>query len=71
MPDIRMTFDGDISISSNKDIELISSSAENDIQNVYIRLMTEPGDFKIYPQLGVSLSELYRNATGSCDGRAG
>ncbi len=26
---------------------------------VYIRLMTEPGDFYIYPQLGIDLSVLY------------
>ena len=32
---------------------------QSDIQQVYIRLMTEPGDFYIYPTLGIDLSVLY------------
>jgi hypothetical protein len=30
-----------------------------DIQQIYLRMMTEPGDFYIYPQLGIDLSRLY------------
>lgn len=63
MSDLSLTFDGDLQMSSNKDIELVPSAAQDDIQQIYIRLMTEPGDFKVYPQLGTSLSQLYRNAT--------
>lgn len=65
MNDLYLTFDGDLKISSNKDVSLVPSAAQDDIQNVYIRLMTEPGDFQVYPQLGTALSKLYRNATGS------
>lgn len=59
MPEFYFGFDGDIKLSGNKDIALVQSSAQNDIQQVYIRMMTEPGDFQIYPRLGVSLSSLY------------
>lgn len=62
MSDLYLTFDGDLKIDSNKDVSLVPSSAHDDIQNIYIRLMTEPGDFQVYPQLGTSLSKLYRNA---------
>ena len=32
---------------------------QNDVQQVYVRLMTEPGDFFSYPTLGVDLTTLY------------
>lgn len=59
MSDLYFSFDGDIKLSSNKDITLVQSTAQNDLQQIYIRLMTEPGDFSIYPQLGTALSNLY------------
>lgn len=37
----------------------MSTTAEKDVQQAYIRLMTEPGDFYIYPNLGTDLSMLY------------
>lgn len=59
MSDFYLGFDGDIKISSNKDIALVQSTAQNDLQQIYLRMMTEPGDFYVYPKLGVSLSSLY------------
>jgi hypothetical protein len=57
--DLFLTLDGDLAISGNKDIAKVANSMQNDIQQVYLRLMTEPGDFHSYPSLGVDLSVLY------------
>lgn len=59
MSDLFLTMDGDLVITSNKDIAKVTTSMQNDIQQVYLRLMTEPGDFSAYPTLGVDLSVLY------------
>lgn len=59
MPDIYLTMSGDIAIDGNKDVALTTSMLQDDIQQIYMRLMTEPGDFYIYPQLGTDLSILY------------
>ena len=59
MSDLYFTLDGDILIGGNKDIVLTNSSMQSDVQQAYIRLMTEPGDFYIYPLLGIDLSLLY------------
>jgi len=57
--DLFLTMDGDLVVSSNKDIARVNTAMQNDIQQVYLRLMTEPGDFSAYPTLGVDLSMLY------------
>lgn len=59
MSDLFLTMDGDLVVSSNKDIARVNNAMQNDIQQVYLRLMTEPGDFSTYPTLGVDLSILY------------
>jgi hypothetical protein len=59
MADLYFTLTGDLVINGNKDIAITSSPLQADIQQVYLRLMTEPGDFYIYPQLGIDLSLLY------------
>lgn len=59
MSDLFLTLDGDLSLNGNKDIAMVTTSLQNDVQQVYIRLMTEPGDFHSYPSLGVDLSSLY------------
>ena len=59
MSDLHFTLNGDILIGGNKDIVLTNSSMQSDVQQAYIRLMTEPGDFYIYPLLGIDLSLLY------------
>ena len=59
MSDLFLTMDGDLVVSSNKDIARVNTAMQNDIQQVYLRLMTEPGDFSAYPTLGVDLSMLY------------
>jgi len=59
MPDLYFTYTGDLVIDGNKDIAKTTSALQSDIQQIYIRLMTEPGDFISYPNLGVDLSLLY------------
>lgn len=59
MSDLFLTIDGDLAINSNKDVARVNTSMQNDVQQVYLRLMTEPGDFSAYPNLGVDLSVLY------------
>lgn len=59
MSDLYIDLSGDLRINGNGDIALAQTAAEKDIQQVYIRLMTEPGDFWIYPYLGTDLSLLY------------
>lgn len=59
MSDLFLTLNGDLSLDGNKDIAKVATSLQNDVQQVYIRLMTEPGDFRSYPELGVDLSVLY------------
>lgn len=59
MSDFYINLSGDLKLNSNGDIALVETTAEKDVQQVYIRLMTEPGDFYIYPYLGTDLSMLY------------
>lgn len=59
MSDLYFTLDGDLFINGNNDIARIDTPIRNDIQQIYIRLMTEPGDFHVYPLLGVDLSKIY------------
>jgi hypothetical protein len=59
MSDLYFTLNGDILIGGNKDIVLTNSPMQSDVQQAYIRLMTEPGDFYVYPMLGIDLSLLY------------
>lgn len=59
MSDLYFTLSGDIAINGQKDIAVTNSSMQTDIQQVYIRLMTDPGDFYTYPTLGINLDRLY------------
>ena len=59
MSDLFLTMSGDLLINGNKDIASINSGSQNDVQQIYLRLMTEPGDFYVYPNLGTDLSILY------------
>lgn len=59
MSDFYITLSGDLVVNGSGDIGVVGTQTEKDIQHVYIRLMTEPGDFYIYPQLGTQLSMLY------------
>jgi hypothetical protein len=58
MKDFYFGYDGDIKISGDKDIAMVQNRAQKDTQQIFIRLMTEPNDFTIYPRLGCDLSML-------------
>lgn len=58
MNDLYFGYDGDLKLSGNKDIAVVQNRAQDDTQQIYIRLMTEPNDFTIYPRLGCDLSFL-------------
>jgi hypothetical protein len=58
MSDFYFGYDGDIKISGNKDIARVQNRAQDDTQQIYLRLMTEPNDFTVYPALGCDLSFL-------------
>lgn len=59
MSDFYIDLAGDLKVTGTGDIALVQNPVENDVQQVYIRLMTEPGDFYMYPRLGTDLSMLY------------
>jgi hypothetical protein len=59
MTDLYFDLSGDLKLSPNKDIASTQSRSQNDIQQIYIRLMTEPGDFYSYPNLGSDIGILY------------
>lgn len=58
MSDLYFGYDGDIKLSGNKDLALVQNRAQDDTQQIYLRLMTEPNDFTVYPMLGCDLSFL-------------
>lgn len=58
MPDLMLTDSGDISVAGNGDIEMVPNLYQNYSQQAYLRMMTEQGDFTLYPQLGASLETL-------------
>jgi len=59
MSDLYIDISGDLAINGLGDLATVRDQGTKDIQHVYIRLMTEPGDFYVYPQLGTQLSMLY------------
>lgn len=59
MADFYFTGEGDITLSANGDIGATESTWRDDAQQAYIRIMTEPGDFVLYPSLGADLPRLY------------
>lgn len=50
---------GDINRSPSGDIALTQTTWRDDVQQCYIRLMTDQGDYVYYPELGASLSQLH------------
>lgn len=54
-----MAEDGDLGVSPAGDLAITQTSWRDDVQQAYIRMMTDIGDFLVYPDLGASLSLLY------------
>ena len=59
MADLYITPSGDLAVSPTGDIAVTQTPWRDDIQQVYIRLMTDQGDFLPYPSLGANLSSLF------------
>ena len=62
---------GDIQRSSNGDIALTDTSWRDSVQQAYIRVMTDAGDYLLYPTLGASLSQLYGMPQSPATGQIG
>lgn len=58
MSDLYFTEDGNIALSPSGDIAVTDTPWRDDLQQAYIRCMTDIGDYLLYPRLGASLSEL-------------
>lgn len=57
--DLYFTEQGDIARSHTGDIAMTPTPWRDDVQQAYIRVMTEQGDYRLFPDLGASLSLLY------------
>lgn len=49
---------GDIARDSSGDIAVTQTPWRDDVQQAYIRLMTDMGDFLLYPTMGCDLAQL-------------
>lgn len=56
--DAYFTEDGDLAISKSGDIAMTDTPWRDDMQQAYIRVLTDEGDYLLYPELGATLSEL-------------
>lgn len=57
--DLYFTQEGDVAISPSGDLAVTEGPWRDTIQQAYIRILTDQGDFIPYPTLGASLSDLY------------
>lgn len=57
--DLYFSEDGDIQRSHNGDLAVTETNWRDDLQQAYIRVMTDEGDYTLYPNMGASLSRLY------------
>jgi hypothetical protein len=59
MADLYMAEDGDLVVSPSGDLAFTQTPWRDDVQQAYIRMMTDVGDWVTYPDLGASLSRLF------------
>lgn len=57
--DLYFSEDGDLAVAPNGDLAVTQADWRDDVQQAYIRMMTDVGDFVLYPELGADLSQLY------------
>jgi len=57
--DLYFTEEGDLTLSPSGDLATANTPWRDDVQQAYIRVMTDEGDYLLYPELGASLSLLY------------
>lgn len=69
--DLYMTDMGDIAVNGTGDIALTPTIWRDDVQQAYLRSMTDAGDFLLYPLLGATLSQLYGQPQSPATGQMG
>lgn len=71
MADMYLSESGDLRVAAGGDIAFTETRWREDAQNAYVRLMTTPGDFMLYPSLGADLDALYGLPQSEATGRFG
>jgi hypothetical protein len=71
MTDLYIDHTGDIAVSPSGDLALTLTTWRNDVQQAYVRLMTDEGDFLLYPELGATLSKLWGMPQSPATGQYG
>lgn len=56
--DFYLTEAGDIAVSGAGDIAMTQNQFRDDLQQAYIRMLTDQGDWLLFPDLGANLSQL-------------
>ena len=56
--DFYLTEGGDIAVTAGGDIAITKDEWRDFAQQAYVRLMTTPPDFQLYPALGVNLESM-------------
>lgn len=69
--DLYFSEQGDIKISPNGDIAVTETVWRDDAQQIYIRIMTDPGDYLLYTKLGANMESLYGMPQSSQTGELG
>lgn len=59
MGDLYFNESGDVQPAPNGDFAVTPTTWRDDVQQAYIRVMTDEGDFLVFPDLGASLSKLW------------
>ena len=62
---------GDLAVSPSGDLAITERNARDDLQQAYMRVLTEEGDFLLYPDLGASLSQLIGKPQSPATGKLG
>lgn len=69
--DLYLTDTGDIAVNGSGDIALTPTVWRDDVQQAYLRTMTDVGDLLIAPLLGAGLSQLYGQPQSPDTGQMG
>lgn len=71
MVDLYFTEEGDMAVAPNGDLALTQANWRDDLQQVYIRMMTDVGDHVLHPMLGSDLSQLFGEPQTKATGALG
>jgi hypothetical protein len=69
--DLYITEEGDLALAPNGDLAFTQTAWRDDVQQGYIRIMTDIGDFMVYPALGADLSTIYGKPQSPATGELG